>query len=98
MKINNNYAKFMQSLKKTENKNKNVRKEPKQEIRKTNKKSVEIKFSKEARELSKLSEEDSNNERIEAIKTAINNDQYEIDPKGIVKGITQAIKSQKGMK
>lgn len=96
MKINNNYAKFLQSLKKTENKNKNIKENTEQETKKTSKKSVEINFSKEARELSKLSEKDTHSKRIDSIKAAIENNQYEIDSKEIARGITQAIKNQKG--
>lgn len=73
---------------------------PKKEEVKTNgpsRKSVEINFSDEAKKLSKLSETDAHTQRVEDIKSAIQNNTYEIDPKGIAKGIVEAIKHQKGI-
>lgn len=97
MKINNNYAKILQNLKKTENKNKTTKKNNEPRLNKSNNKSVEINISKEARELAELSGKEAHQERIDNIKMAIETNQYEIDPKGIAAGMTQAIKNQKGM-
>lgn len=60
-------------------------------------KSVEINFSEEAKKLSKLSETDAHTQRVEDIKNAIQSNTYELDPKGITKGIVEAIKHQKGI-
>lgn len=99
MKINNDYAKFLQTLKKTENKTKSktTNKDNEPKVHQSANNSVEINISKEARELAELSGKEAHQERIENIKMAIEKSQYEIDPKGIAEGISRTIMNQKGL-
>lgn len=95
MKINNNYNKMIQSLQQTRTKVAAQKEETKASI--PSRKSVEINFSEEAKKLSEISEKKSHAQKVEDIKQAIQNNAYEIDPKGITKGIVDAIKYQKGI-
>lgn len=96
MKINNNqYNKFIQSLQQTKTKAASTNKEAK--TNGPSRKSVEINFSDEAKKLSEISEKETHSQRVEDIKSAIQNNTYEVDTVGITKGIVEAIKHQKGI-
>lgn len=95
MKINNNYTNFLQSLKQTQNKISAKKEETK--TNGTNKKSVEINFSEEAKRLSKISENEGHTQKVEEIKNAIQNKTYEVDPKAIANSMIDTIKNQRGI-
>lgn len=95
MKINNNYTNFLRSLKQTQSKV-TARKEEKK-INGTSKKSVEISFSEEAKRLSKISENEGHTQKVEEIKSAIQNKTYEVDPEAITNSMINTIKNQRGI-
>lgn len=88
---------MIQSLQQTRTKVAAKKEETETKASSPSRKSVEINFSEEAKKLSEISEKDSHIQRVEDIKRAIQNNTYEIDPKGITKGIVDAIKHQKGI-
>lgn len=96
MKINNNnYNNILKTLQKTKQKFTTRNGENKLEV--SNKKSVEITFSEEAKKLSEISESKAHTERVEEIKNAIANNTYVVEPEAIAKGILDTIKGQKGI-
>lgn len=94
MKIENNYNKFLQSIKNTQN-NKGTRK-TEEKLDQVKAKSVEVNISDEAKKLSEASLKETQTERVEEIKAAIQNDTYEVNPEVIADGMLREISNQKG--
>lgn len=94
MKIENNYNRVLQSIKQAQNQKGTSKAEEKLEQVKA--KAVEVSISDEAKKLSEASLKESQTNRVEEIKAAIQNDSYEVNPETIAEGMIRTIGHQKG--
>lgn len=94
MKIDNNYNKYLQNIKQTNNKVDSNKE--KQTVAQKPEKNVEITISEEAKKLSEITQQEVYSERVQEIKLAIQNGNYEIKPKEISESIMREIQVQKG--
>lgn len=90
MKINN-YTNMMTSL----NKRSETKKNATSDFKKTATEAVQVNISKEAQALLNADKTEFS-ERVNAIKHAIQNGEYEVDPSKISDGILHSINAQKG--
>lgn len=95
MKIENNYNKYLQSIKQTNN-NRTASKTDKQAIEPKQEKHVEITISEEAKKLSEVTQQEVYSERVQEVKLAIQNGTFEVKPKEISESIMREINAQKG--